>query len=388
MPDTVQKILPCSPLQEGMILRFIDSDDSPYFVSFILEITANINIEKLKEAWAAVINSTDILRTCFCATADGYAQIIRKSTNVNWAIVDIPQDHQLDEFMANEKNKLARLNRDLREPPIYFTVFRTPSRVLLALNIFHALYDGNSIPLLLRDVEDAYCHQYKPRLCQFPDVMPYILACDLKEAEIFWKGHLKLRRFIPLPRSENDTTEDCIIQLPINVSGSMLDEGCKVYNCTTQSLVQAAWATVLASYIGTDVNFGVVVSGRTLPLENIEDTIGPVFNTVPCFLQPSSSRTWRGLVGQAHAFNSESIPYHHTPLRLIRKWLSLSPGKAIFEALFIYQKVSDDSETDSALWKSLESNVDIDVSYPDTHCLGQCLICKYYSSPCLLKSNK
>jgi len=347
-----------------MILRFIDSDDLLYFVSFTFELTSHIDIERLKKAWTTVIESTDILRTCFCDTADGYAQVILKEATVNWASLGIAQDNQVEKLLEKEKNSLARLNGSLRKPPLYFRVVHTPSRTILALNIFHGLYDGNSVPLILKDVEDAYNSQYQPRLCQFSDVVPHILACDLKEAEVFWKKHLQAKQFSQFRRVEGRGQKDFTLQRPMAISGNMVDEGCKQFGCTAQSLVQAAWATVLASYIGKEVTFGVVVSGRTLPLDEVEGAIGPVFNTVPCFLQLTGSATWRELVKQAHLFNAKSIPYHHTPLRLIRKWLSLSPGLDIFESLFVYQRISgEDSATASPLWRSMQSKADVDVSH-------------------------
>ena len=362
--DKVQQILPCSALQEGMILRFIDSDNPLYFVSFAFELTSHTDIERLKEAWTMVIKSTDILRTCFCDTADGYAQVVLKEATVNWASLGIAQDNQLEELLEKEKNSLARLNRSLREPPIYFRVVHTSSRTILALNIFHGLYDGNSIPMILRDVEGAYNSKYQPRLCQFSDVVQHIMACDLKGAETFWKKHLQAKQFLPFRRLGGRGQNDFTLQRPMTISGIMVDEGCKQFGCTAQSLVQAVWAVVLASHIGKGVTFGVVVSGRTLPLEEVEGAIGPVFNTIPCFLQLTGSTTWRELVKQAHSFNAESIPYHHTPLRLIRKWVSLSPGHEIFESLFVYQRVFDeDSATISPLWRLMQSKANVDVSY-------------------------
>ncbi|KAF8420669.1 hypothetical protein EV426DRAFT_239732 [Tirmania nivea] len=377
-PDKVQQILPCSALQEGMILRFIDSDDSLYFVSFAFELTSHTDIERLKEAWTTVIKSTDILRTCFYDTTDGYAQVILKETTVNWVAMDIAEDGQLEELLQKEKNSLARFNKSLREPPIYFLVVRTPSRTILALNIFHGLYDGNSIPIILRDVEDAYNIKYQPRLCQFSDVVPHIMACDLKEAEIFWKKHLQTKQFLSFRRLDERRQKDFTLQFPMAISGTMVDEGCKQFGCTAQSLVQAAWATVLASHIGKEVTFGVVVSGRTLSLDGVEGAIGPVFNTVPCFLQLTRSTTWRELVKQAHSFNAESIPYHHTPLRLIRKWLSLSPGREIFESLFVYQRVFDEhSATTTPLWRPMQSKAEVDFPVSveiEQHSNGELLI--------------
>ena len=375
--EKVQQIFPCSALQEGMILRFISSDDAPYFVAFALELNTGIDLEALKNAWDTVRKSTDILHTCFCDTSDGYAQVILKDTSIDWASTGIIKDEDIQETVENERFRLTRLNKKLQQPPIHFTVMYTRSRTILLLNIFHALYDGISMPLILGDVEKAYHNQYHRRPSQFSHVLPHILSCNFGEAENFWKQKLRSNHFSPFPRLSTQKQRDITVKRSIKASGRMIEEGCKIYGCTAQSLLQAAWASVLASYVGNDVTFGVVISGRTLPIDNIEGTIGPIFNTIPCFLQLKEPHTWRDLVRQAHKFNAESIPYHHTPLRLIRKWLSVPPGREVFDSLFVYRKVTEKSKANTTfpLWKLLDSSTSIDVSEQNLLYICTLLIC-------------
>ena len=360
--ENVKQILPCSALQEGMILRFIDSDDPLYFVSFAFELPAGLNVEALRNAWITVTNSTDILRTCFCETSDGYAQVILNEAPIDWTTMDIDNDRHLGDILEKERNSLSRLNRQLHEPPIYFKIIHTPSKLVLALNIFHALYDGNSLPLILKDVEDAYYSKFSPRPTQFSDVIPHILSCDLNEAEAFWKKLLHSKRLATFPGQVQQEKRSFTLQQPLSISGHMIDDGSKVYGCTAQSLVQAAWASVLAPYIGNEVIFGVVVSGRTLPVDEVEGIIGPIFNTIPFHLHLSESTTWKSLVQQAHTLNADCIPYHHTPLRLIRKWLALPPERQVFDTLFVYQRTPRQHEATNPLWKPIESINDVDVS--------------------------
>ncbi|KAF8460398.1 hypothetical protein BDZ91DRAFT_422141 [Kalaharituber pfeilii] len=361
--DKIQQILPCSPLQEGMILRFIDSDQPLYFNSFTFELTTYTNIDVLKESWATVANATDILRTCFCETADGYAQVVLNESHLNWTILSFDKEEDLDEVLEKERNHVAHLNRSLHEPPIYFKIIHAKSRSILVINIFHALYDGNSLPLILKDVQDAYHSKYYRRPCQFPQVLPYILSCDLKEAEGFWMKHLRLKRFAPFPRSTQAVGADFTIQRLVAVDGNLIHDGCMKLGCTAQSIVQTAWASVLASYFGHGVTFGVVISGRTLPLDGVEGTIGPLFNTIPCFINVSDNVAWKDLVKQTHLFNAESVSYHHTPFRLIRKWLALSGPQQLFDTLFVYQRLtSEDNTSSSPLWKPIQTKADPD--YP------------------------
>lgn len=361
--EKVQQIFPCSALQEGMILRFINSDDAPYFVAFTLELNIGIDLEALKNAWDAVRKSTDILRTCFCDTPDGYAQVILKDNNIDWATIGIIRDQDIQETVENERLQIAQLNKKLRQPPIHFRVIYTPSRTVLLLTIFHALYDGISMPLILGDVEKAYHNQYYRRPSQFSHVLPHILSCNLEEADNFWKQKLGSNQFSPFPRLSTGKQGDITVKRSIKASELMIEEGCKIYGCTAQSLFQATWASVLAPYVGNNVTFGVVISGRTLPLDYIEDTIGPIFNTIPCLFQLEEPHTWRDLVRQAHEFNAESIPYHHTPLRLIRKWLSVPPGREVINSLFVYRKVTKIVTTTTfPLWELLDSSTSVDVS--------------------------
>lgn len=363
-PDDIEAIIPCSPLQEGIIARFLDSTEPIYFNSFPLGLHPSVDLTLLRDAWNSVIQSTDILQTCFCQTPDGYAQVVLSKAELQWD--EVSYEHENIEKLSSEGvSRHASHNNDLHLPPLSALISRTPSRVVLILTIFHALYDGNSLPMILDDVEKCYKNSFQRRPIQFGAVIPHMLSLDLKAAQSFWKEVLHIDGLTTFPKLANSNPgRDSMAYLPLDIKSTELGPLCKKFGCTPQAIFQAVWAYVLASYTGPRVTFGIVVSGRSLPMDHIEDVIGPTFNTIPCSLDISKASSWEALVKEAYQFISRSIQFHHTPLRLIHKWLRRSADKPLFDTLFVYQKNDADSDHASSLWNILEGPAVADVSTP------------------------
>lgn len=364
--DQIDAIVPCTALQEGMILRFLDSDKPLYYNSFSLSLNASTDTDLLRDAWQTVAKSTGVLRTCFCETSDGYAQVVLKESLVQWREITIKSHEEVKDITSKEVVKYIGKNKDLHQAPFHLLLLRTQSGPILVVNIFHALYDGNSLPLIFRDVQKAYRGQFKPRSHQFSDIVGHVLSVDLDRARKFWEASLIATKPTSFPEcSSSPADSDHMVQLKPKLAPKVVEKFCKQLNCTPQAIFQAAWASVLSPYLGQQFTFGIVVSGRSLPLDNIEDIIGPLFNTIPCSLDLENALSWEKLIRQAHRFNSEAIAYHHTPLRLINKWMRVSSARPLFDTLFVYQKdLTDRDEDQTSLWETTDSSTVADVSYP------------------------
>ncbi|PWW73490.1 hypothetical protein C7212DRAFT_359603 [Tuber magnatum] len=361
-PSDVESIAPCTALQEGMIARFLGSEKPLYYNSFPMVICSPNDIDRIRKAWIQVIHSTGVLRTCFCETPDGYAQVVLKNPETQWEKISTP-DNTVQNTVQDKVAKYADSNRDLHKVPLFLLVVETPERTLLVLNIFHALYDGNSLPLILADVQMAYHGQYEPRPHQFADILGHLLSVDTAKARTFWEKTLAGTTPHGFPEATGVPDDgDHMVQLASKTSIASVETICKRIGCTPQAVYQAAWASVLSGYIGLRPVFGIVVSGRSIPLENIEQTIGPLFNTIPSTLNLENALSWEELIKEAHNFYSESIPYHQTPLRLVNKWMRATAEKPLFDTLFVYQKDEATNSDSSALWELMDSAASAD--YP------------------------
>jgi non-ribosomal peptide synthetase component F len=106
-------------------------------------------------------------------------------------------------------------------------------------------------------------------------------------------------------------------------------------NVTLQAVVMSLWASVLQNFARSHLTMGVVVSGRAIDLPGVENTIGPLFNTVPFYCRTAQKQSWKSFVRRCHDFNASVLDFQHVPLKDIQKWCS--KGKALFDNLFTCQ---------------------------------------------------
>ncbi|KAI5788368.1 hypothetical protein EDC01DRAFT_617399 [Geopyxis carbonaria] len=350
--DSIANILQCTSLQEGMIARFLDSDKPLYFNSFPMLLKSTTDITALKKAWETVAASADILRTCFCETEDGYAQVILKNAALRWDKVELNDGSEdFEEAVRQGLQRSIDSNRDLHLPPISILLITSSTKVMLSLNIFHAIYDGTSLPIILNDIAKAYSGTFGVRTIQFGDVIPHLLTMQ-EGAKEFWQQNIKVSNSLPLDQLRGvSEPQDYSIEVSLSNNSAHIDDICKKLQCTAQAIFQAAWACALSTYIGRQVTLGVVVSGRSLSIEDIENVIGPTFNTIPCSVDVEAI-SWENIIGAIQAFNSGSIPFHNTPLRMIHKWLKRTSEQPLFDTLFVYQKGSvEEQGKEKLLWE-------------------------------------
>jgi non-ribosomal peptide synthetase component F len=106
-----------------------------------------------------------------------------------------------------------------------------------------------------------------------------------------------------------------------------------------QTLFQAAYALILSSYLGsTDVCFGTVFSGRTLPIVGIENIAGPCLATLPVRIDLSLSSTIQDLVRDLNTTNRKHLEFCDVPLRDIKSASGVHPRQLLFDTLLIWQQ--------------------------------------------------
>lgn len=308
---------------------------------------------------------TDTLRTCFCSTPDGYAQIVLKRTFLNWEESTVADDTEVIASMKACYENWLETSRQLTRPPIKILIVRSPSRTVMCISIFHALYDGASLPLLLNDVQRSYhmvdLLEDRP---QFPEVLPYGPICPSEAAEEFWKDHLANIEPRSFPKIITDSADqDVVAEVLLTDVNSCFNATQRRLNVTHQAILQACWASTLRRYLGESPIFGVIISGRSIPFPGAERTIGPLFNTIPFCARFRSLRTIADVIQQAHTYNLKALPLQHTPLRDIMKWCKRSPELPLFETLFVFQKdFESDISLDKQLWNPLDDFSRADVS--------------------------
>jgi len=359
----IQYILPCTPLQEGMLARYSSSDEKLYFNTFLYDVSSIYSESQVYEAWVKIINLYDILRTCFLQTEDGYAQICVKRSNIHWETYDMDVSESLIEVVRKSANIYLSSNRSLHTTPIHFLLLKREDRIILSASIFHALFDGHSWALILQDVERVLQDKSLPTRTSFSKALPVVLAVDMLSSERFWTNHLRLKQFYMFPSQSINAETASTTHKTLSLTAKYFEDGRKRFNCSTQAIYMAAWVNVLAKVSKSTFTFGVIVSGRSSETLDLTKCIGPLFNCIPCCLPLDSNTTWKELVTNAQAFIVESNTFQHTPLTKIKRWMQAKTE--MFDTIFNVQIAAQDDRGDqlSLVERDTLSQADVRSAY-------------------------
>lgn len=360
----VEQIAPCTPLQEGIIYRFLSSTEPLYCSSFAFELRESVDLAKLQAAWGQAQRQVQMLRARFSPTPDGYAQVILRTDGLPWFSLsstsfedlEIVQRQQVERWVTGLEGPSAQLWE--------VGVIESPAKTVMCLNIFHALYDGNSLTLLLELVAQCYLGQQAAlwRRPDFLDVLHLGPLCKDPSEEVFWKNHLANceRRTVVPPGQEDSSSIIETIQIGTTAH---LDSLRKALNVTEQAILHACWLLTLHQHYSFVPPIGLVVSGRTIDVPGIADVIGPLFNTIPSNVQFRDVKTWSEVAHRCHDFHVSTLPFQFSALRDIVKWLGRNPDERLFDSIFVFQREIGKTESSTErLWQPLDSEAQLD--YP------------------------
>lgn len=360
----IEVLAPCTPLQQGMIARSLESGQGLYFNSFYLNLHGAVDEEKLQAVWKRAFDSIEVLRTVFVNTEDGFVQAIRRRPLFPWNSHGLSAEDSLDDYLVDMKEKWWNANRELFKRPFELHLVATPKRKVLAVHIFHGLYDGISIELLFKKVWNTY---NSGSSINFGPPFHVVLAHGplrlVNGAREFWTKHisdLTLQRF---PSLVGNSQPDVVMVTRTLRDLSDFESVRRRLNVTHQAVAQACWATVLHKHTEGAVTLGIIASGRSIDFEGVDSIVGPLFNTIPYQHRPQHSESWATTIKRTHDFNVAAHPYQHTPLRSIMKWMKRSPDHPLFDTLFVYQIASEDQDwAGNHVWKLEDGATEAD--YP------------------------
>ncbi|KAF2687160.1 nonribosomal peptide synthetase 2 [Lentithecium fluviatile CBS 122367] len=359
----VEALAPCTPLQQGMIARSLEIENGLYFNVFRFQLTKTYEPQKLEDAWQDVVNSTQILRTAFVNTEDGFVQAALRRTPLRFEHIILSGGTATEGFLSQRKKDWVRRNQSVIKTPFELVLLSTPDHDLLVVHIFHALYDGNSIGLLFKSVWKAYNGCTIPPGLPFQSALPYGPLRSIHGAKEFWERHLTEKALRPFPTLIDQASGEhtAVSRMVNNLEG--FEAARRGLNVTAQAIAQACWVSVLHRFVKGTVTVGMVVSGRSIDFERANELIGPLFNTIPYQYRPHQRETWASIIKRAHDFNTAAHPYQHTPLRQIMRWCKRGPSQPLFDTLFVYQVVDGDEEwAKNHVWELVNGGADPD--YP------------------------
>lgn len=360
--NDIECIAPCSPLQEGMVSKALRSEpeNAVYFSRFSFELASHIDLGRLRQAWDSAQKSISILRTYFIPTPNGVAQVVLRRDQSGVAFTTVDNGNEGHSALADPSFRgwvqaVLSLSQVL---PWRIELVNSCEKNYMVLDIFHGLYDGTSLSLLLHMVARLYENpaQSVRVAMQFYETLPHGALLSLPDEKDFWLSRLGTLQPFRLPRALPShglkTSHICLTQ---RISHAGLQEFCRKLDVTTSAYFQASFLHVLQRIFNVNPLIGVVVSGRALSDVNADDVVGPMFNTVPFgFDHLKKGSTVADLVRACHQFNVDVVPYQHSPLRRVAKYFRQTASADLFDVLFVFQKPpSEGAQND--LWHEIPS---------------------------------
>ncbi|KAE8860176.1 hypothetical protein PTNB73_07786 [Pyrenophora teres f. teres] len=362
-PGMIEALAPCTPLQQGMIARSSESDKGLYFNNFQFKLNGDIDEEKLDKAWRKVYASTQILRTVFINTEEGYVQAVLRDIHFSGIIHTAVEHKSVGEHLDHLRREWLAVNQAELRHLFEVHIVVTEEEKLLVVHIFHGLYDGNSIGLIFQAVWDSYNQRASQSAApSFHTALAYGPLRMVDGAKRFWQGHLSMDS--PSFSSMDEMSSTKTVLTTRKLRGLVaFDPTRRQLNVTAQAIAQACWLSVLQEHTRGILTTGMVVSGRSIDLEGAQRIIGPMFNTIPYQHQAQSKESWASVIKRVHDYNVAVHPYQHTALRDIMKWCKRAPGHPLFDNLFVYQVSQGDEDwARNDTWTLLDGNTVAD--YP------------------------
>ncbi|WP_230579557.1 condensation domain-containing protein, partial [Xenorhabdus bovienii] len=356
LENKIEAIFPATSLQQGFVYHYLaQPQDDAYRVQLLLDYHDRLDFAVYQQAWALASLRFPALRTAFDWEGE-VLQIVTEGASIgpaNFTIKDISSlppeewDRAIEELQRNDRTQPF----DLSQPGlIRFTLIRQQAqRVTVLITQHHCIADGWSTPILLQTVHEYYNALVQGRVPPKGGDTAYLATqqyhIDHKDAsEAYWaerktqfQGANDLSALLShgIDLAQIKTVEKPAEQM-LTVEGNaygQLKTMCREQGVTLNVVLQFAWHKLLHSYCGDEQTLvGTVVSGRDVPVDGIESSVGLYINTLPLTVQwePAGSvlAVLQAIQNDIAALNS------HSAVSLA----SLQPdGARLFHSLLVFE---------------------------------------------------
>jgi amino acid adenylation domain-containing protein/non-ribosomal peptide synthase protein (TIGR01720 family) len=344
---------PTTSMQKAILYSYLrNTKDNNYLLQNIFRIKGPLDWELLKKSWRLAVNAFDALRSGFVFDCDEIAMqfvIDNCVLNINyedWGAYDEQAIDDLTKKLIDEDSARRYILDQPSLQRVYLRRIDDNSHFLL-WSVHHLILDGWSGALVMNYIinNTITLHQAKTSMlqkeCSLSRYHHEIKSIPQKAGKQFWVPYLKdcvssvlldnealsaesspsgkvakhasFRKILPSELSEYSSKND----LPLSV------------------LLQTAWAFLLSKYtLSIDVVFGLTVSGRDRPIQNIDKIVGNLINTLPYRTRFNPEETIGSALRVAMSNLAEIIRYSDTGLYEIHRWLGLVAGDELFNTIF------------------------------------------------------
>jgi len=357
MKEKIEDIYSLTSLQEGMLYHAIkEKGNQNYLIQAMYEITGKIDEAIINESFQMLSKKYGTLRTAFVIPkSTGIArQIVFKKKELEFSVDDGCEDTDIEEILRKDLERGFDLQKDSL---VRLKLIKREGKSRLLWTMHHIILDGWCLSLLFNDFVKYYNkllrgesvseveQQADEERRKIPDYGTYVRWIEKqgqqKNGQLYWKELLKdyesTAGIRPYYEEQNTVSQvgNEVILCSRGLTEKLISISQKIH-VTINTLLEAAWGVVLQRNNRTDdVVYGKVVSGRNVPIEGIEKTVGLFINTIPIRVKSNEQTSCEELAVQLLKQSNESNRYDHCSLAEIQN--NTSQGSKLIKTIFVYE---------------------------------------------------
>jgi amino acid adenylation domain-containing protein len=364
MPAALHHAYALSPLQQGMLTHHTGAAGAGVdLVQIVMHLRGPLPAAAFAQGWRWLAQRHDILRTSFDAGSEGHPPLQKVHAEPQVEFTWHDWSEQSSAGRAEAWHRLLAADRARGLDPAVTPLWRVSvvqdatdeHRVLFTFH--HLLLDARAVLVLFPELFDATAAFATGAAPATPAPQPYRAYIDWLQQQDFtaslayWQKALAgFRTPTPLPLAGAARLD------PLAAPGShartlrldpaqttVLKNFARDHAITLNTLVQGAWALLLARYSGeAEVVFGAVRACRHGSVAGADRLVGPLINTVPLRVAlPEGVRTAAWLRDLRRQW-IEIRPHEQVALTAIRPLTEIPAGTRMFETVVSYQEPSWD----------------------------------------------
>ena len=365
--ETLERIYPLLPMQEGMLLKAVSEPEShAYRMADVFELDGNPTEEMLRRALDRLGRKHEVLRTAIIhegVTIPRQAIVDRK---LGLQMIDLSTDADAkgtdaEEAVMRIREDILTNGFDLQRKPLFSVtcVKLQEGRCYLIAAVHHiivdgwctGLYMGSFVEYLKEELKDGGTAgtgrpaETAPDTGRYEAAVREILKKDMAAGLEYWKELLdgyETRAAIPswgkVPEEMRSKEEDIFVAIDPEVTAGF-EQACRKAGATINTGVELAWGMVLGTCSRqNDVVFARVVSGRDNTRVRTDDLVGLFINSVPVRIRIEKNTTAAEALKALQEQAAKSNGYDFCALSEIQKQSSL--GTDLLQTVFAFENYS------------------------------------------------
>ncbi|MFH8470696.1 amino acid adenylation domain-containing protein [Streptomyces sp. NPDC017991] len=356
LPDLAD-VWPLTTMQSGLLFhaQLAGSTFDAYQMQLVFHLSGDVDADRMRAAGQALLDRYPNLRAAFVQDAAGdRVQLVPERVELPWHEADLTtlgedtREETLKQYLADDHND----HFDLATAPLVrMSLLKTArERWELVFTAHHVLFDGWSVPLLMKDLLRLYASggdaSALPRAHGFREFLEWLNGQDRAAAARAWSAELsgveEPTLLAPDALSGADPAGIGQVDVPLTADAAReLSRRAAELGLTLNTLVQGTWAILLAGLTGREeVVFGATVSGRPPAVPGVDSMVGLFINTLPVRVRCAPAGTLRGMLADLQERQSALLDHHHHGLLEIHKATGLN---VLFDTLVGFESYPIDS---------------------------------------------